>query len=74
MITKRRPTHPGLVLKHDVLEPLNLTVAEAARRLGVTRRTLSELINPSEVIRHRQFNTGLFAGASPSTMQRMMAV
>jgi len=45
MSTKRKPTHPGLVLKHDVLEPLNLTVTEAARRLGVTRKTLSELIN-----------------------------
>lgn len=45
MVTKRKPTHPGLVLKHDVLKPLNLTVTEAARRLGVTRKTLSELIN-----------------------------
>jgi len=45
MVTKRKPTHPGLVLKHDVIEPLNLTVTEAARRLGVTRKRLSELTN-----------------------------
>jgi addiction module HigA family antidote len=45
MTGKRRPTHPGTVLKYDVLEPLGLSVTEAARRLGVTRKTLSELIN-----------------------------
>jgi len=45
MVTKRKPTHPGLVLKHDVIEPLNLTVTEAARRLRVTRKRLSELTN-----------------------------
>ena len=45
MVTKRKPTHPGFVLKHDVIEPLNLTVTETARRLGVARKTLSEFIN-----------------------------
>jgi addiction module HigA family antidote len=44
MIT-RRPTHPGRVLKCDVIEPLGLTVTEAAKRLGVTRKALSELLN-----------------------------
>ena len=42
---KRKPTHPGLVLKHDVLEPLGLTITSAAKDLGVTRKALSELIN-----------------------------
>ena len=41
----RRPTHPGEVLREDVIKPLGLTVTEAARRLGVTRKTLSTLIN-----------------------------
>ena len=45
MTGKRKLTHPGTVLKYDVLEPLGLSVTEAARRLGVTRKTLSELIN-----------------------------
>lgn len=45
MTGRRRPRHPGTVLKYDVLEPLGLSVTEAARRLGVTRKTLSELIN-----------------------------
>ena len=45
MIGKRKPTHPGEVLREDVIKPLGLTVTEAARRLGVTRKTLSELLN-----------------------------
>jgi len=45
MQRKRKPTHPGDVLREDVIKPLGLTVTEAAKRLGVTRKTLSELIN-----------------------------
>lgn len=45
MIGKRRPTHPGEVLREDVIRPLGLTVTEAAKRLGVTRKTLSALLN-----------------------------
>ena len=39
------PMHPGQVLKESYLEPLGLTVTEAALRPGVARKTLSELIN-----------------------------
>jgi addiction module HigA family antidote len=45
MIGKRKPTHPGQVLWVDVIQPLGLTVTEAAARLGVARKTLSALIN-----------------------------
>ncbi len=45
MITKRRPTHPGEVLLEDVIKPLRLTITKAAKDLGVSRKTLSELIN-----------------------------
>jgi addiction module HigA family antidote len=45
MIGKRKPTHPGEVLREDVIKPLGLTVTEAAERLGVTRKTLSLLLN-----------------------------
>ena len=44
MIT-RKPTHPGEVLLEDVIRPLGLTVTEAAKNLGVSRKTLSELVN-----------------------------
>ena len=39
------PPHPGQVIKRQCLEPLGLTVTEAAEGLGVSRNTLSMLIN-----------------------------
>jgi plasmid maintenance system antidote protein VapI len=45
MIGKRKPTHPGEVLREDVIKPLGLTVTDVARQLGVTRKTLSALLN-----------------------------
>ena len=45
MITTRKPTHPGEVLLEDVIKPLGLSITEAARDLGVNRKTLSALVN-----------------------------
>jgi len=45
MILKRKPTHPGEILLEDIIKPLGLTITEAAKKLGVTRKTLSELVN-----------------------------
>ncbi|MCF7929663.1 MAG: HigA family addiction module antidote protein [Spirochaetales bacterium] len=42
---KRKPTHPGEILLEDVIKPLGLTITEAAQKLGVSRKTLSELVN-----------------------------
>ena len=41
----RRPTHPGEVLLEDVMKPLGITITDAARDLGVSRKTLSEIVN-----------------------------
>jgi antitoxin HigA-1 len=41
----KTPPHPGTMLKHDVLEPLELGVTEAARKLGVSRVALSRVVN-----------------------------
>lgn len=41
----KSPPHPGLSVRHDCLEPLGLTVTEAARRLGVSRKQLSDIVN-----------------------------
>lgn len=42
---KRKPTHPGEVLLEDVIKPLGITITEAAKDLGVSRKALSELVN-----------------------------
>lgn len=41
----KNPPHPGLSVRYDCIEPLNLTVTAAAELLGVTRQTLNNLIN-----------------------------
>jgi len=39
------PPHPGEVLRRLCLEPLGLTVTQAAKALGVSRKTLSAILN-----------------------------
>jgi len=39
------PPHPGEVLRELCLEPLNLSVTDAAKALGVARKTLSAILN-----------------------------
>ena len=41
----KSPPHPGLSVRHDCLEPLALSVTEAARKLGVSRKQLSDVVN-----------------------------
>ena len=39
------PPHPGEVLKELCIEPLGLTVTEASKGLGISRKTLSSILN-----------------------------
>lgn len=41
----KNPPHPGLSVRHDCIEPLGLTITEAAKILGVTRQALNNLVN-----------------------------
>ncbi len=47
---KRRPTHPGEVLREDVLPALGITQGELAKRLGVSRLTVSELLREKRAV------------------------
>ena len=60
----RPPTHPGGILKRQYLEPLGIGVSQAALALGVSRKTLSKILNergaitPEMALRlARAFNT-----------------
>ncbi len=41
----KNPPHPGELLREDVLRPLGIEVTDAAHRLGISRTTLSRVIN-----------------------------
>lgn len=47
---KRRPTHPGEILREDVLPALRLTQGEFAKQLGVSRLTVSELLREKRAV------------------------
>ncbi|MDY7000913.1 MAG: HigA family addiction module antitoxin [Thermodesulfobacteriota bacterium] len=60
----RKPTHPGAIIRHDYMEPLDLTVTALAAHLGISRKHLSQLLNerakvtPGTALRlARAFNT-----------------
>jgi addiction module HigA family antidote len=47
---KRRPTHPGVILRQDVLPALGITQGEFAKCLGVSRLTVSELLREKRAV------------------------
>jgi addiction module HigA family antidote len=69
---KRRPTHPGAVLREDVLPSLGLTQTECARRLGVSRLTVSELLHEKRgVSPDMALRLGRLLGNGPGIWLRM---
>ncbi|MBL6941955.1 MAG: HigA family addiction module antidote protein [Rhodospirillales bacterium] len=41
----KNPPHPGLSIRHDCLDPLGLSVTVAAKKLGISRKQLSDIVN-----------------------------
>ncbi|HAL82633.1 MAG TPA: addiction module antidote protein, HigA family, partial [Mucilaginibacter sp.] len=39
------PVHPGALLNGLYLEPMEITITQAAKNLGIARKTLSQLVN-----------------------------
>ena len=46
----RKPTHPGELLREEVLPALRVSVTEAARELGVTRQTLHRILSETHPV------------------------
>ncbi|MGL1932278.1 MAG: hypothetical protein OCC45_11010 [Desulfotalea sp.] len=42
---KRKPTHPGIIIQEDYLTSLSLSIKDMASNLGVSRTTLTKIIN-----------------------------
>ena len=45
MRTTRKPRHPGALIKRQYLEPLEMTNTQLGEILGVSRKTVSEIVN-----------------------------
>ena len=72
MTTKRKPTHPGEILLEDVIKPLGVTITQAAKDLGVTRKTLSELVNrKASLSPEMAVRIGMATGTSPESWLTM---
>jgi addiction module HigA family antidote len=48
---KRAPTHPGEILKHDVLPSMAITQDELAQVLGLSRKTVNEILAAKSPVR-----------------------
>jgi antitoxin HigA-1 len=46
----RKPSHPGAILREDILPELNISQTELAERLGVSRLTVSELLHEKRAL------------------------
>lgn len=69
---KRPPTHPGEIIREDVLPSLGLSVSEAARRLGVSRTQLQSVLACTHpVTTEMALRIGKFAGNGPGLWLRM---
>lgn len=69
---KQRPTHPGALLREDVLPSLALTQAEFAKRLGVSRLTVSEVLHEKRAVSpDMAMRLGRLLGNGPEIWLRM---
>ena len=66
------PPHPGEIIKEDVLEAEGISVTEAARQLGISRVTLSRLLNgKTGVSVDMALRLAQWLGTSPEVWLRM---
>ncbi|OGL47753.1 MAG: addiction module antidote protein, HigA family [Candidatus Schekmanbacteria bacterium RBG_13_48_7] len=71
---ERKPTHPGEFVREDILKELGLSQGQLAKRLGVSRKTINDLVNmkrglsPDLAIR-----IGKFTNTNPKTWMNLQA-
>jgi antitoxin HigA-1 len=70
--TMHKPSHPGFIIRDDVLPELQISVSEAAVQLGVSRVTLSRVINGrSAISADMALRVGKWVGNGPDIWLRM---
>jgi antitoxin HigA-1 len=71
---KRRPTHPGAILREDVLPALGMTQTEFAQRLGVSRLSVSDLVHEKRSMTPEMAaRVGKLLNTTPESWLRMQA-
>lgn len=67
-MTMKNPAHPGAIVLEDCLKPLNLSITEGARRLGIGRQALSNLVNgKSSISIEMAYRLSKAFGSTPET-------
>jgi len=71
---KRKPTHPGETLREDVLPALQMTQGEFAKRLGVSRLSVSELLHGKRALSaDMAVRIARLTNTTPESWMRMQA-
>ena len=66
------PTHPGALLREDVLPAIGISISKVAARLGVTRQTLHRILaEESAITPEMALRLGKFCGNGPDLWLRM---
>lgn len=69
---KRRPTHPGAILREDVLPALEMTQTELADRLNISRLSVSQLLHEKRgMTPEMATRVGKFLNTTPESWLRM---
>jgi antitoxin HigA-1 len=68
----RKPTHPGAILREDILPALNITQTELADRLSVSRRTISQILHEQRPLTpDMAIRLAYFLGTTPESWLNM---
>ncbi len=68
----RRPTHPGAILREDILPSLGISQTELADKLGVSRRTVSQIIHMQRpLMTDMALRLAYFLGTTPESWLNM---
>ena len=71
-LLRRKPVHPGEILRDDVLRTVGLSVSETARQLGVSRQQLHRVLACTHPITTEMaLRIGKFAGNGPELWLRL---
>ena len=71
-VTLKNPPHPGEFIKTEIVEPLGLTVKQAAEVLGITRQALSTFLNGQSALSPEMaIRLDKAFGVSMETLMRM---